>query len=217
MTTPAETRSATASPRQIAIASGLALIVAAFVLVAAVLPAEFGIDPLGTGRRLGLTDLFRTSAEPSPPPVPKTGNTAPPRVYKVESTEFTLGASQGFEYKYRIDKGGGMVYAWKATGRVKYEFHGEPDDHALKVTSYEKQEDDHASGSFVAPFAGIHGWYWENPSERDLTITLTTAGFYSEADEMRPRYDAVKHKDFIEHIPHELSTPARFDATPSSR
>ena len=74
-------------------------------------------------------------------------------------------------------------------------------------------EDDHASGSLVAPFAGIHGWSWENAGEGDLTITLTTAGFYSDADEMRPRYDAVKHKDFIEHIPREPSTPAGFDAS----
>ena len=211
MMTPTDARPTAPSSRRIVAATGVALAVASLVLVVAVLPAEYGVDPLGTGKRLGLTDLFRTSAEPSAPPVTRTGDAAPPRVYKVESTEFALRASQGFEYKYRIEKGGGMVYAWKATGRVKYEFHGEPDDHALKVQSYEKQEDDHASGSFVAPFAGIHGWYWENPSERDLTITLTTAGFYSDADEMRPRYDAVKHKDFIEHIPHELSTPARFD------
>ena len=41
----------------IAKAAALALVVAAVLLVTAVLPAEYGIDPLGTGRALGLTDL----------------------------------------------------------------------------------------------------------------------------------------------------------------
>ena len=54
-----------------------------------------------------------------------------------------------------------MVYAWKATGVVKYEFHGEPDDSRLKVQSYDKQDNDFASGTLTAPFTGIHGWYWE--------------------------------------------------------
>ena len=36
----------------------IALVVAAIVLVTAVLPAEYGIDPLGTGRMLGFDQLF---------------------------------------------------------------------------------------------------------------------------------------------------------------
>jgi hypothetical protein len=197
-------------------ATGAALVVAAIVVVTAVLPAEYGVDPLGTGRALGLLGLYSAaSADPAPPPPEKkTGATSPPRVYKTESTEFTLGSSQGFEYKYRLEKGAGMVYAWKATGRVKYEFHGQPDDYTLKVQSYEKQERDYAAGSLAAPFDGIHGWYWENAGAEDITITLTTSGFYTSADEMRPRFDPVKHKDYIQHIPHDLSTPAGFSSGP---
>jgi len=37
-----------------------------------------------------------------------------------------------------------------------------------------------------------------------VTITLTSAGFYDSGDEMRPKFDHVKHKSSIEHIPHEL-------------
>lgn len=199
----------TPSRTQIARATGVAITVAAVLLVTAVLPAEYGVDPLGTGKAFGLIDLFGAS-EPSPPPPVITEAEPPARVYKTESTSFTLRPSQSFEYKYRLEKDTGMVYAWKATGKVKYEFHGEPDDSRLKVHSYDKQENDYASGTLTAPFTGIHGWYWENASDDDLTITLTTSGFYTAAEELRPKFDPVKHKDLIERVPHELETPAGF-------
>src|SRR5688572_32931843 len=42
---------------RIAVAAGAALLVAGLVLVMFVLPAEFAVDPLGTGARFGLLDL----------------------------------------------------------------------------------------------------------------------------------------------------------------
>jgi hypothetical protein len=206
----------TPSRTHIAMATGAAMAVAALLLVTAVLPAEYGVDPLGTGTALGLIDLFGASDAAAPPQVHDDGK-PPPRVYKTESTSFTLRPSQAFEYKYRLEKDRGMVYAWKATAAVKYEFHGEPDDHRLKVQSYDRQENDFASGTLTAPFTGIHGWYWENAGQRDLTITLTTSGFYTAAEELRPKFDPVKHKDLIEHVPHELQTPAGFSEAPAPR
>jgi hypothetical protein len=191
---------------RLALATAMALVVAALLLVGAVLPAEYGIDPLGTGKALGLLELFEASAGDEISPLPPPGEATPlPRVFKTESTHFTLGPGQGFEYKYRIEQGGGMVYTWSATGKMKYEFHGDPDGISAIVLSYEKGEADFASGSFVASAAGIHGWYWENVGSAEATITLTSAGFYSAGDEMRPKWDPVKHKNRIEHIPHELA------------
>ena len=54
------------SPKKILVATGVALVVAIAVLIAFVLPAEYGIDPLHTGRALGLTDLASASAAPEP-------------------------------------------------------------------------------------------------------------------------------------------------------
>lgn len=45
----------------IARATGIALAVALLLLFTAVLPAEYGIDPLKTGAALGLTDLAKAS------------------------------------------------------------------------------------------------------------------------------------------------------------
>ena len=197
------------SRSRIAAATGVSFVVASLLLIALVLPAEYGIDPLGTGRRLGLLDLF-SAQDAATPPEPEEAREPPPRVYKTESTSFTVRPSQAFEYKYRLEKDRGMVFAWKATAKVKYEFHGEPEDHRLKVQSYEKQESDFSSGTLTAPFTGIHGWYWENAGQHDLTITLTTAGFYTAANELRPKFDPVKHKEVVERVPHELQTPAGF-------
>ena len=130
-----------------------------------------------------------------------------PHVYKIDSSELTLQPREAFEYKYRMEPGAAMVYAWTATGKVKYEFHGDPDDPRLTVETYDKQENDRASGSLTATFAGIHGWYFENPSDREVTIAMNSAGFFSSAEELRPRFDPVKHKDFIDSIPHELRDP----------
>jgi len=130
-----------------------------------------------------------------------------PRVYKVDASELTLKPREAFEYKYRLESGAAMVYSWIANGKVKYEFHGDPDDPTLKVETYEKQENDRASGALTATFAGIHGWYFENPSDRDVTISVNSAGFFTSAEELRPKYDPAKHKDIVETVPHELSTP----------
>ena len=87
------------------------------------------------------------------------------------------------EIKYHLQKGAGMVYAWKANGKVAYEFHGEPDQKPNKdyYESYELDNQvgkDHSYGSFTAPTTGIHGWFWENKGTKDVDIHLTTAGFY---------------------------------------
>ena len=51
------------SSRRIAWASACALLCAALILLVAVLPAEYSIDPLGVGRALGLTALGERVAQ----------------------------------------------------------------------------------------------------------------------------------------------------------
>ena len=195
------------STRRIALAALAALVVAGVVLTAFVLPAEYGKDPLGTGRRLGLLDLYeaKTGDPPPAPPAPPSGER--PKTYKVDASALELGPGMAFEYKYRLEQGASMVYAWSTEAPVKYEFHGEPDDSRLKVVSYEKQVGDHAAGALTAAFTGIHGWYWENIGKQPVTITIHSAGFFTAADEMRPKFDLEKHKMRTEHIDHPLTEP----------
>ena len=88
------------------------------------------------------------------------------------------------EYKYRLAERASMVFSWAATGEVMYDFHSEPDGAPEGYAqSFEKGRTAQLNGRYDAPFSGIHGWYWENPGAKLVTITLTTAGFYTEAIE----------------------------------
>jgi len=77
------------SMAKIARATFLAALVAAVLLVVAVLPAEYGIDPIGTGKALGLTDLANASAKPAPPSEP-TPDTANPKPVSAPAEETTI-------------------------------------------------------------------------------------------------------------------------------
>ena len=172
------------SRQRILAATALAAALAAVVLVVAVLPAEYGIDPLGTGKALGLTALAGTSesaAAPAPALPPQQQATFQQDVYTVELRPF-----EGVEYKYRLEQGASLVYSWTATGLVGFEFHGEPDGAPKKYfDSYAKGEGTDAHGGFTAAKPGIHGWYWVNKGAKRIIVTLKTAGFYAASTEFR--------------------------------
>ena len=46
---------------------------------------------------------------------------------------------------------------------------------------FEAGETLQASGVYKAPYAGLHGWWWENTGKTEVTIRVQTAGFYSQA------------------------------------
>src|ERR1700720_1501838 len=121
------------SKAALAKATGIALLVALFLLFTAVLPAEYGFDPLKTSKALGLTGISQAQvkevkgAAPTPAPGQTGVYTSQPKIYKVDSEDFQLRPGDGVEMKYHMQKGAGMVYGWKADGKLTYEFHGEPD------------------------------------------------------------------------------------------
>ncbi len=175
----------------LAVAVGAALLVSGLALVVAVLPAEFGVDPTGLGRRLGLLALSEvkqqvTALEAGRASQPGSATVVASELpFRQETVSFTLAPREFVEYKYRLDRGQSLLYSWRATGAVDLEFHAEPDD-APKgyAETYDKRSRvDSASGTLVAPFAGIHGWYWENVTDAPVTVTLTSAGFYTLAHE----------------------------------
>jgi hypothetical protein len=175
------------APRHILAATGAALVAAAVVLVVAVLPAEYGIDPLGTGRLLGLTALSGTVADNAAPATMEAeGTRTGPATIHTDLFEVELRPFEGVEYKYRIEQGGSLVYSWQATAKVGYDFHGEADGAPPRsAESYQKGEAAEASGGFIAAKPGIHGWFWENLGVTRVRVTLRTSGFYSASTEYR--------------------------------
>jgi hypothetical protein len=192
---------------RIALATAAAIFVAGVVLVTAILPAEYGVDPVGTGRLFGLTSIAgatpaeasATAATAAPQDLEPTrpgANTPQTIPIRQDAVSFTIPPGQGMEYKYRMEKGASFVYSWTATGRVGFDFHGEPQG-APKgyAESYQMGEGERASGSFFAPTSGIHGWFWENLTGSPVTVSLESNGFYASAIE----FSAEGQK------PHELA------------
>jgi hypothetical protein len=108
--------------------------------------------------------------------------------YRVDSREFTIAPGTGMEFKYDLDQGATILYSWKSTGFVDYDFHTEPEGKPPEASdSYDKGVAAQKRGAYTAPYDGIHGWYWENTSNRDVMVTLETAGFYDRAMLFLPR------------------------------
>jgi hypothetical protein len=193
-TTTPEREQTTEARQRLAVAAGAALLVAGLVLVMFVLPAEFGVDPLGTGTRVGLLELGVTGqrvealTEAASAGAGQATIVVPQeRAFQEERVEFTVAPREGMEYKYRLDRGEALLYSWKASGPVNFEFHAEPDGAPRGYAqTYEMgQERSEASGTLTAPFPGIHGWFWENLGDQPVTVTLTSAGFYNVSHEFR--------------------------------
>ncbi len=204
MTTSTDEEPATEIRQRIAVAAGAALLAAGLIFVMFVLPAEYGVDPLGTGARLGLVELGVTGQRVQALNAAAAGGPADQpiivpqeRAFKEETVTFKVAAHEGMEYKYRLDKGEALLYTWQATAPVSYELHAEPDGAPRGYAqSYEKgQRISQASGTLTAPFPGIHGWFWENTGDQEITVTLTTAGYYNMSHEFRTGAP-VKNKMF---------------------
>ncbi len=170
--------------------------VAALLLVTVVLPAEYGIDWTGAGRLLGLTKMGEQkvaaakAARPVTAPVavaatreavPAAHATASAVPLRTDSVEVPLAPRGEIEYKAVLAEGEGFVYEWDAgSGQVTFDFHGEPAAGPPGAfLSFEKGKGSKGAGTFKAPFAGTHGWYWRNDSAVPIVIRLRVAGFHT--------------------------------------
>ncbi|MDP8980032.1 MAG: hypothetical protein M3O35_05505 [Acidobacteriota bacterium] len=163
----------------------IALAAALVLLITAVLPAEYGIDPLRTGRLLRLNGISQADSNSGGRATPASHGiyTMQPGTYKVDTEEIGLHPGEALEIKYHMQKGATMVFAWKADGRLQFEFHGEPDQKPKSnyFESYlldNKTGRDRFYGSFTAPTTGVHGWFWQNKTNQDVRMHLSVSGFF---------------------------------------
>lgn len=141
------------SPGKIVTATAAALVIGAVILVAAVLPAECGLDPTGIGKSLGFSKLYQPAAPAkvasAPAVVPsavkvlklegggsepevarpvEADRPAPDRQYpeRQDAIQIKLPAGKGLEYKVKILKYGRMKYEWLTDQGIVYaDFHGD--------------------------------------------------------------------------------------------
>lgn len=187
------------SSRSLLKATGVAIAVAALVLVTAVLPAEYGIDPTGIGATLGLKSMSAGTAVTAPEAKPVAEAPEPttqveaspasplptvwksPTPYRTDELSLQLRPNEGAEIKAQMRKGERFVFTWVADGgAVNFDMHGErPDAKQDDFTSYWKGRSENSGhGAFEAPFDGTHGWYWRNRGQQPVTVRVKTSGFY---------------------------------------
>jgi len=104
--------------------------------------------------------------------------------------EIPLFALSDLEYKLDMKRGAAISYQWEAHNLQEpelllTEFHG----HTIRTSGapgdvmfYKIGRNSSSDGYMVAPFDGIHGWYFSNESNEDISIVLTVSGFYTIPD-----------------------------------
>jgi hypothetical protein len=184
--------------RQLIRSTLIALGGAGALLVTVVLPSEYGIDPTGAGRILGLTEMGEIKmqladeaaadleSEPQLNDIPLAEAASPPAVAVADRTdrkEITLEPGEGAEIKLRANKGVSITYSWSVSGgAVNYDTHGDP--LVKRRGSYHGYGKGKASvgqkGTIITAFDGTHGWFWRNRSKQRVIITLQTSGTYTD-------------------------------------
>jgi len=171
-----ETEHPIQSPKTLLKAVLAAIILAIAILMLAVLPAEYGIDPTGLGKKMGLTAL-----------APDENNSEVENIVSCEgaseqndTVEITVPAMSGLEYKFHMQKGTTLAFDWRTDGAALFfDFHGEPQgDKTGYFKSYEEATKSKSTGTQIIPFTGSHGWYWKNESSSPITLVLNTKGEY---------------------------------------
>lgn len=198
------TRAELPSSKQLLRSTVIAVVAAAAILVTIVLPAEYGIDPTGIGRPLGLTDMGELKAQlaaeaegAARPAAPRPGSSLLGPIFarlligsaaaqtvasaRTDETVLTLRPNQGVEVKLEMRQGARASFTWTTTGPTNYDMHGEPPNAPSTATrSYKRGVNSLGEqDELVAAFDGTHGWFWRNRSGRDVTITLRTSGDYA--------------------------------------
>jgi hypothetical protein len=190
--------------------TAVAIALAALILVTAVLPAEYGIDPTGVGNVLGLTKMgeikvslaqeaaaemvtatakiMKTETQEVAKPVAKASeNIVEAQVQesvKSDSITLSLKPDQGREVKVTMLKGGKVNYHWKTSnGRANFDVHGDSKQHRIDYFNYSKGSTVSDAGVLEAAFDGNHGWFWRNRTGETMTITLEVEGEFTEMTE----------------------------------
>jgi hypothetical protein len=197
------------SGRQVAVGSAVAIVVAAVAMVFFILPAELGIDLTGFGKKTGLTGLAQTgsntniylerglkrknvlfpldAAKPDEATLRATlaaNGIAVPADAKFVSDhwEYELLPYASIEMKYSLAQGQPMIFSWRAPVPVHYDMHSVPDAGGNPATeSFAISDASSQTAVYVAPFTGIHGWFWQNQTLEPVTVSIDATGAFAGA------------------------------------
>lgn len=193
------------SKAQLLKSTAIAIVIATVILITAVLPAEFGFDPTGIGKLIGLkkmgeikTSLAKDAAierekerankaqmlntmkpknvSPSAEAVVK-----PKANLRKDSMTVTLRPDEATEIKLSMKKGEQVNFAWQSdNGKANFDTHGDSKSLNINYHNYDKGSMVKDEGMLEASFDGHHGWFWRNRTSGVMNITLEVSGEYSD-------------------------------------
>ena len=107
--------------------------------------------------------------------------------YRAEQIEIPVPAESDLEYMLDMKQGYSVAYQWSSSEITNSElllaeFHGHTvrdSEEPGNVMFYKQGRGDASNGYLVAPFDGVHGWYFSNETNSDINITLSISGFYT--------------------------------------
>lgn len=162
------------------------------ILFVGILPAELGRDPTGLGKILGTDKLYARPNQLTTGALVAASSTSSKKPFVSYSVDIPLAPGADperrdeLEYKVRMEKGATYIYSWEVVGidNPQYfysDFHGHTAEKAgpMTVGEYRKAQGSTDNGRLIAPFAGVHGWYFQNQSARPVIVRLRLAGFYT--------------------------------------
>ena len=176
----------------------IAACAAAALLVTVILPAEYGVDPTGMGKVLGLKNMgeikqqlaqdaeaektleIQNAVSEKLPEKIQAAPTPPASSLWTDETSVTLKPGAAAEVKLIMAKGDTADYEWTVDkGHLNSDLH--TDDVKGEAYSYKQgRAETLNTGDFTAVSDGAHGWYWRNRSPENVTVTLKVKGDYSE-------------------------------------
>ena len=177
----------------------IALAVAGVLLLCVVIPAEYGTDPTGVGKLLGLKQMGEIKAN-----LEKESQNENQKFDEYVSTneemrkrfqntkvnkdvmEFVIAPDDAIEVKLEMEKGSSGKYKWNTnSGGLNYNLHGDGYKGSQKSTPYKKgRMTTSDNGEFKAEFDGYHGWFWRNRNSEIVTVILETDGEYIQIKRM---------------------------------
>ena len=187
----------------------MAVLVAILLLLVAILPAEYGLDPTGVGKILGLTKMGEIKVvfaqevvashtgesiplnTPVVPPAEPIAKVSYPELAKPEATPLShelkvkLAPNEGTEIKVVMVEGDKVDYSWWTDGgRANFDVHGDSKQLNINYHNYSKGSEEKSKGVIEAAFDGSHGWFWRNRTTKAMTIILKTSGEYTDIKQL---------------------------------
>jgi hypothetical protein len=187
----------------VAVSSALCTTLVIFLLV---LPFCYGIDLTGLGERLEFNTASIQEKPASAITAGKMGIQTPNTVTAVNNVQpvtqpttgvtdssgeiqeahqdavvLTVPAKQNRSFRFYMERDYDLSYNWATDGKPLYcELRGEnPAVTANPVKVFGKLTETRAKGFFISPFTGNFTLYWENKTEKPISIRLTAKGVYT--------------------------------------